>query len=101
MSTPNPPEIPDSSAERDTLFLPLTYHWYDLTESGAKTIEYREMTEHWRKQIWERRAHIKTVRFARGYTSRTIDRHVDRIDIGPCPIPGWDGSYYRIHFSAP
>lgn len=81
------------------LHLVLTHHWYDQTESGAKFIEYRAMTDRWRKQIWDRRDRIASVRFARGYTSRTITRPVERIDIGPCPIPGWAGEYYRIHFS--
>lgn len=81
------------------LCLPLTFHWYDQTENGGKVIEYREMTERWRKQIWDKRERITAVRFSRGYTSRTLTRSVERIDIGPCPIPGLAGDYYRIHFS--
>jgi hypothetical protein len=82
-----------------TLFLVLTHRWYDETESGAKRTEYRAMTERWKRQIWERRDRIAAVRFSRGYTSRTLTRSVESIDIGPCPIPGWAGDYYRIHFS--
>lgn len=81
-----------------TLHLVLTHHWYDQTESGEKRIEYRYPSPRWMEQIWERRDHISAVRFARGYTSRTITRPVERIDIGPCPIPGWGGDYIRIHF---
>jgi len=81
------------------LHLPLTHHWYDETERGAKCIEYRVMIPRWEKQIWQRRVEITHVRFSRGYTSRTLTRPVERIDIGPCPIPGWGGDYYRIHFS--
>lgn len=81
------------------LHLVLTHHWYDQTESGAKRTEYRAMTERWKRQIWERRDRITAVRFGRGYTSRTLTRSVESIDIGPCPIPGWAGDYYRIHFS--
>ena len=81
------------------LHLVLTHHWYDQTENGTKRTEYRAMTERWKRQIWERRESISAVRFARGYTSRTLTRSVESIDIGPCPIPGWAGDYYRIHFS--
>lgn len=81
------------------LHLVLTHHWYDETESGTKRTEYRAMTERWKRQIWERRDRIAAIRFARGYTSRTLTRSVESIDIGPCPIPGWAGDYYRIHFS--
>jgi len=80
------------------LHLVLTHHWYDQTESGQKHVEYRAISDRWRKQIWDRRDRIGAVRFARGYTARTITREVARIDMGPCPIPGWDGEYYRIHF---
>lgn len=80
------------------LHLPLTHHWYDLTERGEKCVEYRVMIPRWEKQIWQKRDQITHVRFSRGYTSRTITRQVERIDIGPCPIPGWAGEYYRIHF---
>lgn len=80
------------------LHLPLTHHWYDETERGTKCIEYRVMIPRWEKQIWQKRDQITHVRFSRGYTSRTITRQVERIDIGPCPIPGWAGEYYRIHF---
>jgi hypothetical protein len=83
------------------LHLVLTHHWYNQTESGAKRTEYRAMTDRWRRQIWERRDRITAVRFARGYTSRTLTRSVESIDIGPCPIHGWAGDYYRIHFSLP
>ena len=80
------------------LHLPLKHHWYDETERGAKCIEYRVMIPRWEKQIWQKRDRITHVRFSRGYTSRTLLFPVERIDIGPCPIPGWAGEYYRIHF---
>ena len=81
-----------------TLHLVLTHHWFDETEAGRKRVEYRVMSPRWMDQIWERRNRIAAVRFARGYTSRTITRPVERIDIGPCPIPGWGGDFIRIHF---
>lgn len=80
-----------------TLNLVLTGYWYDETEAGRKPIEYRAMTPHWRKRIWDRRGDFLRVRFYRGYTKRNLERDVVKIDIGPCPIQGWDGEYYRIH----
>lgn len=96
----DPAEAPDKGVGCGALVLhlPLTHHWYDETEHGAKCIEYRVMIPRWEKQIWQKRDRITHVRFSRGYTSRTIIFPVKRIDIGPCPIPGWAGEYYRIHF---
>ncbi len=81
-----------------TLTLVLATKWFDLTESGEKRTEYREMKECWRKQLWDARDRITHVRFLRGYTSRAITFEVKSIDVGPCPIPGWSGTYYRIHW---
>ena len=83
---------------RLVLHLVLTYHWYDETDRGAKSIEYRAMTRQWARQIWQRRNEITHVRFARGYTSTMRTFEVEKIDIGDCPIDGWDDQYYRIHF---
>lgn len=81
------------------LHLVLTHHWYDETTSGRKRIEYRKITPRWARLIWERRSEIAFVRFARGYTATTATYRVTQIDVGPCPIQGWDGDYYRIHFT--
>jgi hypothetical protein len=80
------------------LHLVLTGHWYDEAARGAKTIEYRYITQHWLNRIWARRELITHVRFSRGFTKTTQTFRVAKIDIGRCPIPGWDGEYYRIHF---
>ena len=81
------------------LHLVLTYHWFDEIEAGRKLVEYREKTHYWFKRIWLNRKKIKTVTFARGYTSRTMTFKVHKIDLGKCPYPDWDGEYNRIHFS--
>jgi hypothetical protein len=86
------------SAPRLVLHLPLTFEWFDLTERGEKSVEYRVMIPRWEKQIWERRDEITHVRFRRGFTQLTIEYPVEKIDVGPCPIPGWNDQYYRIHF---
>jgi hypothetical protein len=82
-----------------TLYLVLTHQWFDVTESRSKRIEYRAMTDRWRRLIWDRREQITHVRFSRGYTSRTLTFAVEKIDVGTCPIEGWGGDYYRIHFT--
>lgn len=81
------------------LHLVLTNYWFNATVYTDKRIEYREMTPHWKRRIWDKRHKITTVRFSRGYTKEVVEYAVDRIDVGPCPIEGWDGEYYRIHFS--
>ena len=83
-----------------TLHLVLTEHWFDETKSGHKRTEYRAMSDHWQRLIWERREQLKHVKFQRAFAKNpqrmTFD--ISNIDIGPCPIPGWSGEYYRIHF---
>ena len=80
-----------------TLRLVLAHHWFDAIERGTKTIEYRAMSPHWTRLIWNRRDRISAVVFQRGYTKRTLERPVASIDVGPCPYPGWPGNFYRIH----
>ena len=100
MSTHTPEPVNGGPCHRRlVLHLPLTFHWYDETARGAKCIEYRVMKPRWEKQIWDRRDEITHVRFSRGYTSRTIEYPVERIDKGSCPIPGWTDQYFRIHFT--
>jgi len=77
--------------------LVLTYHWYDEMTAGRKHIEYRAITPHWKRLLWDRREQIKYARFSRGYTSTTITRLVRSIDTGPCPYDEWHGEYYRLH----
>ena len=81
-----------------SLYLVLTYYWFHEVAAGRKRVEYRERSDWWQKQIWEKRDKIKTVRFSRGYTQTILTVDVSKIDTGPCPYPGWPGTYYRMHF---
>jgi len=92
--------LPSSSGISSVFVVPLvlTHRWFDETESAGKRVEYRKMTSHWAKLIWEKRDRITHVRFSRGYTKKQTSFRVTKIDIGPCPIDGWDGDFYRIHF---
>jgi hypothetical protein len=85
----------------NALHIVLKYQWFDLIASGEKTVEYRKITPYWRARIWDKRHALigEFVTFSRGYTSETIARRIDRIDVGPCPYGGWAGDYYRVHFS--
>ncbi len=89
---------------REQINLVLTNHWYDETAAGRKRVEYRVMTgggggpSQYLGQLWHQRHTLKRVRFSRGYTPTTQTFDIVKIDVGPCPIPGWSGEYYRIHF---
>lgn len=80
------------------LHLVLTYHWYDETKRGRKRTEYRKITENWKRQIWGKRNEHTHIRFARGHTSEMIVYQFIGVDVGNCPIDGWDNEYYRINF---
>lgn len=74
------------------LDLVLTYHWYDMIESGEKKEEYREIKPYWIRRLIEQpmdedSGHVffcdyDYVRFHRGYTSTTMTFTVREISIG-------------------
>lgn len=59
-----------------TLHLVLDYKWFDMIAAGVKLEEYREMTDYWKKRIWDKRGEIDSVCFHRGYTNITITKRV-------------------------
>jgi len=79
------------------LHLVLTHEWYDEHAAGRKDIEYRSMSPHWKRLIWDRLDKLTHVRYSRGYSSTTMIRPITGVTIGKCPIEGWEGMYYRIH----
>jgi len=86
-----------NSVDRLVVHFVLTYHWFDEMTAGRKDTEFRAMTTHWRRLVWDRRCQITHAVFSRGYTATRITRPVSCVDIGPCPYDGWAGNYYRIH----
>jgi hypothetical protein len=86
-------------AHPNVLHLMLHGKWFDTTFYDGKRVEYRQIKPHWTKQIWEKRDTLKTVVLHRGYTNNVIRATITKIDIGPCPYPGWEGDYYRIWFA--
>tara|TARA_R110002050_G_scaffold191532_6_gene326330 strand:- start:2128 stop:2403 length:276 start_codon:yes stop_codon:yes gene_type:complete len=83
---------------KKTLRLTLSYHWYQMIQSGEKRVEYREITPRWTKLIWDKRDQYTHICFSRGYSKTTMTFEVTAIDVGTCPIPGWDNRYFRIFF---
>ena len=82
------------------LNLILNFHWFSEIEAGRKSIEYRRMIPRWEKQIWQKRHELTHLRVRRAYTPQTLTLPISQIDVGPCPIPGWSGDFYRIHLTA-
>lgn len=74
------------------LDLVLTYHWYDMIESGEKKEEYREIKPYWKRRLIEQpmdedSGHVffrdyDYVCFHRGYTSTTMIFTVREISMG-------------------
>jgi len=100
--TSAPCSLPSSSGISSLFVVPLvlTHQWFEETENGGKRVEYRRITPHWEKLIWAKRDRITHVRFSKGYSKTQTTFRVTEIDIGPCPIEGWDGEFYRIHFES-
>lgn len=66
----------------ETLDLVLKGKWYDMIESGEKPEEYRELTSYWTHRIYYHLHTLKTVRFHRGYTNKTMTFQIESIRIG-------------------
>lgn len=74
------------------LHLPLKAKWYNMTESGEKPEEYREITPYWCKRLLVYqdtvvdaiafRKDYTHVCFRYGYTKRCMVRRIDEITIG-------------------
>ena len=82
------------------IHLVLTHHWFDEMVAGRKDVEYRAITPHWTRLIWDRRDRITHARFSRAYTNNTIERRVLFVSRGECPYDGWYGEYYRLHLDS-
>ncbi|NER78967.1 MAG: hypothetical protein F6K42_05190 [Leptolyngbya sp. SIO1D8] len=80
-----------------TLHLVVSYQWFDEIFAGRKWIEYRAITPHWQRLIWQRREQLSHVKVSRGYTPNSLTFPLLHVSIGPCPIPGWEGNFYRLH----
>jgi len=74
----------------------LKRHWHAEMLAGRKDIEYRAITPYWTARLTRRP--VTHAAFSCGYTARgRFVRPVTKIDIGPCPYPGWTGNFYRVH----
>ena len=59
----------------NVIHLIMIHRWYDLIDSGHKTIEYRDATEYYRKRLKNK----TKVCFHRGYTNITMTFHIFRV----------------------
>lgn len=70
----------------ETLHLTLKFKWYDMIASGIKKEEYRNLTEHWAKQIEPTDNPFNNMKpyvcFHRGYTNTTMVFRIDSVTIG-------------------
>jgi len=81
--------------------LSLKRKWFAKIWNGEKTIEYRRVTPKYRKlATWIGEARGVFMMFYIGMmkTGPRMLVQVSKIDVGPCPLEGFDGEYYRIHF---
>jgi hypothetical protein len=89
-------DLPRSASKMRVVFFVLKGPWYDEIEAGRKRIEYRAVTPYWTARLCGKK--ITHAIFSRGYSRRNrLLRRVTKIDIGPCPYPGWNGRFYRVH----
>jgi len=75
--------------------------WFAKVWNGEKTVEYRAVTPKYKKlATWIENARGVFMVFYIGMmpTGPRILVQVSKIDIGKCPLEGFDGDYYRIHF---
>lgn len=71
--------------------------WFEQIKDGTKSVEYRAVTPRW-TAILSKKPNVAV--FSRGYTRLgRVVRVIEKIDVGPCPIPHWSGNYYRIHLA--
>ena len=80
------------------LDLVLNNYWYGEIESGDTTLEYRQITPHWTKRIWDRRDEITHVNFRKGYSKISMKKKVTKIEVGTYPNSNSPTIYYLIHF---
>jgi len=92
-----------SEAIKPDLVLNMKREWFAAIWNGTKTTEYREKKPYWEKRIgnWVGECCGRFVEMRLGYkrTTPVMLLQVDRVDIGPCPYPGWAGEYFRLHFA--
>jgi hypothetical protein len=84
------------------LTLNMKREWFEKVWNGEKTVEYREVKPYWTRRIGSWVGYrVRFVRMVLGYQSNTpaILLQVYKVDVGPCPYPGWNETYYRLHFT--
>ena len=89
-------------ALKPDLVLPLKRQWFAKIWNGEKNVGYREVKPYWTRRIgaWVGDGKPHFILFQIGYAKAGASLLVQTagVDIGPCPLPGWRGDYYRIKF---
>jgi ASC-1-like (ASCH) protein len=57
---------------KHNLHLVLKHKYYGLIKEGKKRVEYRDLTDYWKKRILDKKGLLKLVIFHKGYTNETM-----------------------------
>ena len=90
-----------SEAIKPDYCLSLKRRWFAKIWNGDKNVEYRAVKPKYKKLAqWVGNAHGVFMVFYIGMmsTGPRLLVQVSKIEIGKCPIEGFDGDYYAIHF---
>ena len=55
------------TTDRQTSHMNLIGKWFDMTYSGFKTVDYRDMTPYWDRRIDKTLKNVDTIIFSNGY----------------------------------
>jgi hypothetical protein len=91
-----------SEAIKPDLVLPLKRLWFAKIWNGEKRTEYRAVKPYWTQRIgkWISDDTPRFIMFQIGYMKDgpRLLVQTGKIDVGPCPYPGWSGDFYRLNF---
>ena len=76
-------------------------YWFAKIWNGEKVVEYRKVTPKYKRLAdWVGNDRPRFMMFYIGMmpTGPRLLVQVSKIEIGPCPIKGFDGDHYIIHF---
>lgn len=82
-------------------YLSLKRKWFAKIWNGEKSVEYRAVTPKYKRlAAWIGDARGVFMMFYIGMmkTGPRMLVQVSKIDVGKCPLEGFDGEYYRIQF---
>ena len=81
--------------------LSMTQEWFAEIWNGKKNIEYRKVCPRYKrfaKWVCDDRPRFIMLYIGMMPTGPRLLIQVKKTEIGPCPIPGFNGPHYCIHF---